>query len=107
MPPDPVTVTGHNNATVLAIGDTVSMDCVTCNGNPAPLLRWTETNTGAELASSFVEDANGCTNASLSLGPLTEEFNGRVYVCHATNGIGPVSREARSLRIECEFRCGI
>ena len=103
VPPDAVSVTGHNSATVLALGDTVNMDCTTCNGNPAPLLRWTEKTTGTELASSFAEDVNGCTNVSLVLGPLTEEFNGREYECYAANGINPDKWDSRTLTIECEL----
>ena len=94
---------GYNKGIVLPLGDTVDLTCRTCNGNPIPLVKWQETATGEELASSFVADASDCTNVSLSLGPVTEGHDGREYECSATNGIGGVRRGARTLTVQCKL----
>ena len=102
MPPESVAITGYYSGTVLSLGDSVSMDCQTCNGNPGPLVKWTDRGMNEDLESSFSADENSCTNVSLVLGPMSREFNNKVFECHAANGINPDKRDSRTLTVHCE-----
>ena len=52
VPPGGITLTGYTTGTSLSLGDVVSVSCETCSGNPAPLVRWTETTINTELDST-------------------------------------------------------
>ena len=101
VPPEAVEITGYGTGTPLSLGQAFSLNCKTCKGNPPPLLTWTELTLQEELDSSFNADENGCTNVSISLGPMTKEFNGKKYECHAVNGINPERRGSRILTVHC------
>ena len=96
-------MTGHDTGTVLLLGDTVTLGCQTCDGNPSPFVKWTDTATNEELASSSSTDGSDCTKVELALGPTTPDMNGKIFECLATNGIGPARRESREFTVQCRF----
>ena len=104
VPPGAISLTGYIPGTPLALGSTINLDCSTCNGNPQPLVKWTDMTSGLEVGSSSSSDGNDCTNKTLTLGPLTKNFNNKVYECFAGNGIDPDWRESRTLNVQCKYQ---
>lgn len=102
VPPGSLTLTGYATGTHLSLGDALTLTCQTCNGNPPPLVIWTETGRNIELASSFTVDGNGCTAIGINLGPMTVDDHEKTYECFAANGVDPEKRASRTLSVACK-----
>ena len=92
--PDPLSITGYTNVSVLSPTSSLSMTCQTCGGVPAPVVQWVTSVGNVVINETSVQDVGtGCTSLTLHYDEVGQHLTNReVLTCRLEDGSHQTNR---------------